>query len=164
MDGEGLTTESTFYDDHYVLDTTKKRWKRRDAIIDPDLPPPPPRAWDRKALQASLVAPSLTPPPRIGACCAVAGKILYVLGGTLEVGDKELALDDVWCRYSRKKNAPWTRLVAGTMSKRSAHWHAEDSDKEEDDDEDLGATSSDSDSDATAEEEKKEEKRDQWTR
>lgn len=168
VDGEGLTTESTFYDDHYVLDTTKKRWKRRDAIIDqdPDLPPPPPRAWDRKALQASLVAPSVTPPPRIGACCAVAGKVLYVLGGTLEVGDKELALDDFWCRDSRKKDAPWTRLVAGTMSKRSAHWNAEDSDKEEDldEEEDLGATSSDSDSEATAEEEKKEEKRDQWTR
>ena len=164
VDGEGLSTESTFYDDHYVLDTTKKRWKRRDALQDPDLPPPPPRAWDRKALQASLVAVSLTPPPRIGACCAVAGKVLYVLGGTLEVGDtKELALDDVWCRDARKKDAPWTRLVSGTMSKRSAHWAAEESDKsdDEDEEEDLGSTSSDSDETAGEEEEVK---RDQWTR
>ena len=50
FDGEGLSTASTFYDDHYVLDTTKRRWKRRDALQDPDLPPPPPRAWDRKVL------------------------------------------------------------------------------------------------------------------
>jgi len=111
------------------------------------------------------VAVSLTPPPRIGACCAVAGKVLYVLGGTLEVGDtKELALDDVWCRDARKKDAPWTRLVSGTMSKRSAHWAAEESDKsddEDEEDEDLGSTSSDSDETAGEEEEVK---RDQWTR
>ena len=102
-------------------------------------------------------------PPRIGACCAVAGKVLYVLGGTLEVGDtKELALDDVWCRDARKKDAPWTRLVSGTMSKRSAHWAAEESDKSDDEDEeDLGSTSSDSDETAGEEEEVK---RDQWTR
>ena len=132
---------------------------------DPDLPPPPPeRGTGRRC--ASLVAVSLTPLPRIGACLAVAGKVLYVLGGTLEVGDtKELALDDVWCRDARKKDAPWTRLVSGTMSKRSAHWAAEESDKsddeEEDDEEDLGSTSSDSDETAGEEEEVK---RDQWTR
>ena len=121
MDGEGLSTESTFYDDHYVLDTTKKRWKRRDALQDPDLPPPPPRAWDRKALQASLVAVSLTPPPRIGACCAVAGKVLYVLGGTLEVGDtKELALDDVWCLDVAAD--AWTRVKTNSgFGPRNAH-------------------------------------------
>ena len=44
--GEGLSTESTFYDDHYVLDTTKKRWKR--AADKTPTPPPPPRAWNRR--------------------------------------------------------------------------------------------------------------------
>ena len=66
-------------------------------------------------------------------------------------------------RDARKKDAPWTRLVSGTMSKRSAHWAAEESDKsdDEDEEEDLGSTSSDSDETAGEEEEVK---RDQWTR
>ena len=40
---------------------------------------------------------------------------------------KELALDDDGAATRARKDAPWTRLVSGTMSKRSAHWAAEES-------------------------------------
>ena len=80
-----------------------------------------------------------------------------------EARRREVSRLEADLRDARKKDAPWTRLVSGTMSKRSAHWAAEESDKsdDEDEEEDLGSTSSDSDETAGEEEEVK---RDQWTR
>ena len=154
VDGEGLSTESTFYDDHYVLDTTKKRWKRRDALQD--------GAHRRSAHhrrptasrpQASLVAVSLTPPPRFIACCAAAGKVLYVLGAParwatrLELSGAEEGSD------ARKKDAE-DAARERDHEQAVAALGGRESDKSDDEDEekDLGSTSSESDAEHQQEE------------
>ena len=92
------------------------------------------------------MAVSLTPPPRIGACAAIVNKVLYVAAGALEVGDRELALDDFWSLDTRKKAADWACLLPGTMTSRSAAWKVEAPDSDSDSDsEDLGDTSDDDD-------------------
>ena len=54
------------------------------------------------------------PLPRIKALMFVAGHHLYVYGGLLEVGDREVTLDDLWRLDLRKRNG-WECLFVGTM-------------------------------------------------
>ena len=158
LEGDGLSTRSTFFDDLYVLDAAKRRWKRRggkddgdDGVVaDAPPPPPPPQKWDAAAVAASLAPAAPTkaapaPPPRIGACAAVLHKVLYVGCGSLEVGDtKELGLDDFWRCDARAKTPVWTRLCDGTMAARSAAWEASESDSESDSDSSDDSDSSES--------------------
>ncbi|GAX23268.1 hypothetical protein FisN_21Hh047 [Fistulifera solaris] len=54
------------------------------------------------------------PLPRIKALLFVAGHHLYIYGGLLEVGDREVTLDDLWRLDLRKRNG-WECLFVGTM-------------------------------------------------
>jgi N-acetylneuraminic acid mutarotase len=54
------------------------------------------------------------PLPRIKALLFVAGNHLYIYGGLLEVGDREVTLDDLWRLDLRKRNG-WECLFVGTM-------------------------------------------------
>ena len=54
------------------------------------------------------------PLPRIKACIIMSGHTLYVYGGILEIGDREVTLDDMWC-VDLRKNRTWLCLFPGTM-------------------------------------------------
>jgi hypothetical protein len=56
------------------------------------------------------------PLPRINASLLAVGHILYLYGGILEVGDREVTLDDMWCVDLRKREN-WECLWQGTMHK-----------------------------------------------
>jgi len=56
------------------------------------------------------------PLPRINAATIVHGNMMYMLGGILEVGDREITLDDMWALDLRKRDQ-WECLWQGTMHK-----------------------------------------------
>ena len=56
------------------------------------------------------------PLPRINAGIVVRSNVLYVYGGLLEVGDREVTLDDCWSLNLRKQDR-WVCLWEGTMHK-----------------------------------------------
>ena len=56
------------------------------------------------------------PLPRINASTLIHGNTMYVMGGILEVGDREITLDDMWSLDLRKRDA-WECLWHGTMYK-----------------------------------------------
>merc|ERR1712161_116808 len=56
------------------------------------------------------------PLPRINAATVVYGNVMYMLGGILEVGDREITLDDMWALDLRKRDQ-WECLWQGTMYK-----------------------------------------------
>lgn len=85
------------------------------------------------------------PLPRINSSLIVVGHTLYLYGGILEVGDREITLDDMWTLDLRKREN-WECLWPGTMHKqvwRGAVFDDDDSyistgkdDDSDDDDED----------------------------
>eukprot|EP00522_Entomoneis_paludosa_P017396 CAMPEP_0172451008 /NCGR_PEP_ID=MMETSP1065-20121228/9181_1 /TAXON_ID=265537 /ORGANISM="Amphiprora paludosa, Strain CCMP125" /LENGTH=791 /DNA_ID=CAMNT_0013202889 /DNA_START=74 /DNA_END=2449 /DNA_ORIENTATION=- len=56
------------------------------------------------------------PLPRINSMLAINGTTLYVYGGLLEVGDREVTLDDLWA-FDLRKRSGWTCIWPGTMHK-----------------------------------------------
>lgn len=68
-----------------------------------------------------------TPLPRIKAQIVVRGNTLYLYGGILEVGDREVTLDDVWSLELQKREE-WVCIHAGSMYKQV--WKGVDSDNE----------------------------------
>jgi N-acetylneuraminic acid mutarotase len=56
------------------------------------------------------------PLPRINASLIVRSNILYIYGGLLEVGDREITLDDLWA-FDLKKREKWECISEGTMHK-----------------------------------------------
>ena len=56
------------------------------------------------------------PLPRINATVVVRSNVLYVYGGLLEVGDREVTLDDCWA-FDLRKRDKWRCLNEGTMHK-----------------------------------------------
>eukprot|EP00977_Amphora_coffeiformis_P019157 scaffold6933_cov178-Amphora_coffeaeformis.AAC.2 len=56
------------------------------------------------------------PLPRINACMAISANTLFLYGGLLEVGDREITLDDMWTLDLKKRQA-WECIWPGTMHK-----------------------------------------------
>jgi hypothetical protein len=56
------------------------------------------------------------PLPRIQASMIVSGHTLYIYGGLLEVGDREVTLDDLWS-FDLRKRENWECIWPGTMHK-----------------------------------------------
>lgn len=56
------------------------------------------------------------PLPRINACMTVSANTLFLYGGLLEVGDREITLDDMWT-LDLKKRQSWECIWPGTMHK-----------------------------------------------
>ena len=54
------------------------------------------------------------PFPRIKACIFMNGHVMYVYGGILEIGDREVTLDDMWC-IDLRKTRTWQCIYTGTM-------------------------------------------------
>ena len=65
------------------------------------------------------------PLPRINALLAVKNNTLYLYGGLLEVGDRELTLDDFWS-IDLQKREEWKCIWRGTMHRQV--WKGVDSD------------------------------------
>lgn len=63
---------------------------------------------------SSLIVERTEPLPRIKPCLFMNGNTLYVYGGLLEVGDREVTLDDMWS-IDLRKNRNWTCTFPGTM-------------------------------------------------
>jgi len=56
------------------------------------------------------------PLPRINSATVIFGNVMYMLGGILEIGDREVTLDDMWALDLRKRDQ-WECLWQGTMHK-----------------------------------------------
>ena len=87
------------------------------------------------------------PLPRINSSLVIAGHMLYLYGGLLEVGDREVTLDDMWA-LDLRKTENWECLWPGTMHRqvwRGAIFDDDDSyistSKEDSSDDDGGSTS-----------------------
>mmetsp|Transcript_4199 Transcript_4199/g.6417 ORF Transcript_4199/g.6417 Transcript_4199/m.6417 type:complete len:731 (+) Transcript_4199:102-2294(+) len=57
-----------------------------------------------------------TPLPRINCAVAIKGNTLYIYGGVVEVGDREVTLDDCWSIDLNKRDK-WTCIWPGQMHK-----------------------------------------------
>jgi Domain of unknown function (DUF4110)/Galactose oxidase, central domain len=68
------------------------------------------------------------PLPRIKACLFMSGSTLFVYGGILEVGDREVTLDDMWSIDLRRKRY-WECIFAGTMHRQV--WRGAEHDDDE---------------------------------
>lgn len=95
------------------------------------------------------------PLPRIKACLFVNGHTLYVYGGILEVGDREVTLDDMWC-IDLNKNRKWQCLFPGTMHQQVWRGAVHDDDDSYYSSSNAGDRNELSDDDAEEEEETKE--------
>jgi len=107
--------------------------------------------------QAPQAVVRTEPLPRMKASLFLVGHVLYVYGGLLEVGDREVMLDDLW-RLDLRKRDGWECVWAGTMHQqvwRGATHDDDDSyvssttgrsasrENDNDDDEDDGSIASD---------------------
>ncbi|KAG2454221.1 hypothetical protein HYH02_001255 [Chlamydomonas schloesseri] len=69
------------------------------------------------------------PKARIGALTAVVANTLWLLGGTVEVGSKEITLDDMWCLDAVKLDG-WQLVRENTVGEELLKRAAEESDSE----------------------------------
>ena len=80
------------------------------------------------AAETEAIVQRTEPLPRIKSGLFVFGHRLYILGGLLEVGDREVTLDDMWSIDLRKTRC-WECLYPGTMHQqvwRGAEEHDDD--------------------------------------
>jgi hypothetical protein len=82
-------------------------------------------------------APKTAPRPRgrMNAALAVRGNVLYLFGGAVEIGDVEVALDDVWALELTAR--PKWRKVAEYSPEVAARVHGEAVESSDDEDEDT---------------------------
>lgn len=66
-------------------------------------------------LQEPSLAPPTEPLPRIHPNLILTGNTLTVYGGIVEVGDREVTLDDMWEIDLRKREKGWQCIFPGTM-------------------------------------------------
>ncbi|CAH0476097.1 unnamed protein product [Peronospora belbahrii] len=85
---------------------------------------------------------ALAPCPRINPALMIRGSVLYVYGGVVEDGDREITLDDCWS-LDLKRLDEWKQVLPGTMSHQI--WKGEMSETEESSDDDDDSASDDED-------------------
>ncbi|KAL7469925.1 hypothetical protein ACHAXS_010194 [Conticribra weissflogii] len=74
-----------------------------------------------------MAAARQTPLPRINCACVIRGNTLYIYGGVLEVGDREVTLDDCWSIDLNKRDK-WCCIWPGQMHRQV--WKGIDSDND----------------------------------
>ncbi|CAH0493667.1 unnamed protein product [Peronospora farinosa] len=84
------------------------------------------------------------PCPRINPAVMIHGSTLYVYGGVVEDGDREITLDDCWS-LDLKRLDEWKQVLPGTMSHQI--WKGEVSETEESSDDDDDGDFDDDDDD-----------------
>ncbi|GLD96828.1 hypothetical protein PINS_up005511 [Pythium insidiosum] len=100
--------------------------------------PPAPVVAESPVVVEEPAAPA--PCPRINPALIIRGSTLYVYGGVVEDGDREITLDDCWA-LDLKRLEEWKELLPGTMAEQV--WKGEVSETEESSD---GEDDSDDDS------------------
>lgn len=101
--------------------------------------------------EAEEAAPA--PCPRINPALIIRGSTLYVYGGVVEDGDREITLDDCWSLDLKRLDA-WELLLPGTMAEQvwkgevSETEESSDGDDDSDSDDDDDSDNSDDDTDA----------------
>ncbi|KAI9912616.1 hypothetical protein PsorP6_006206 [Peronosclerospora sorghi] len=134
----------------YIEDALEEEERKEDVGTDShDLPPPlrdtkpdveeeeekaEPLEKDVSDLSANEIEAEEEPPaapapcPRINPALMIRGSTLYVYGGVLEDGDREITLDDCWS-LDLKRLDEWKQVLPGTMSHQI--WKSEMSETEE---------------------------------
>jgi hypothetical protein len=115
---------------------------------------------DSKGLPSTVTRQ--TPLPRINCAVAIKGNTLFIYGGVVEVGDREVTLDDCWS-IDLNKREKWTCIWPGQMHKQV--WKGVDdddsyisSDQGGDDDDDENSLDEDFELDPIHEDENNDEK------
>ena len=105
---------------------------------------------DLKKLPPVLPKIRDTPLPRINCASIIRNNTLYIYGGLVEVGDREVTLDDCWSIDVNKCDKKWNCIYPGRMHKQV--WKGVDSDNDSYISSDQGADDdADSDDDDVAE-------------
>ncbi|OWY98875.1 hypothetical protein PHMEG_00030238 [Phytophthora megakarya] len=92
------------------------------------------------------------PCPRINPALMIRGSTMYVYGGVVEDGDREITLDDCWS-LDLKRLDEWKQVLTGTMSQQiwkgemSETEESSDGDDDDDDDDDFDDEDDDDDED-----------------
>ena len=107
--------------------------------------------WNLERLQGTSMQETKEPLPRISPSLIVQGDTLIAYGGLLEIGDREVTLDDMWTLDLNSK--VWTCVYVGSMHKQV--WRGE-----VDDDSSCMSTEQAGGEEESDEEEKEEEKED----
>jgi Domain of unknown function (DUF4110)/Kelch motif len=126
LDGEGNLVYENFEDEKKTAgdedeDEDEVEESKDDDPEDSKPNPKPSRIIDNSAAlkvnpQTKVPEPLVRsdPLPRINPRLVMVGHVLYVYGGLVEVGDREVTLDDLW-RFDLKKRDQWECLFPGTM-------------------------------------------------
>ncbi|CDJ49822.1 kelch motif domain-containing protein, putative [Eimeria brunetti] len=93
--------------------------------------------------QAQSVFSADVPLPRLHGMICVRGSSLVLMGGLMELGSKEITLDDCWSLNLNKRDR-WVRVLEGTMHEQE--WQGAESEAESSDGSDSENDSSHSDS------------------
>jgi hypothetical protein len=113
--------------DTSALDSSAAEDTASESVLSKPFSPPPAGAAAPAPLGGVGLART-SPMPRIKPALVIRGNILYVYGGILEVGDREVTLDDVWTLDISKRHE-WECLYEGTMSQQV--WKGVTSDDDE---------------------------------
>lgn len=126
-----------------VLEEEKEEEKEEEVVVE-----------ESKEEEAEEEPAPPAPSPRINPAVMIRGSTLYVYGGVVEDGDREITLDDCWS-LDLKRLDEWKEVLPGTMAQQV--WKGEMSETEEssdgdddDDDEDEDYDDDDEDDDVGA--------------
>lgn len=123
-------------------DTAKEDIAKQESSPDLDTKMTPPQALNNKPISEKFGASSMvkvdskglptavsrpTPLPRINCATVVRNNTLYIYGGVLEVGDREVTLDDCWSIDLNKRDQ-WNCIWPGQMHRQV--WKGVDSDND----------------------------------
>ncbi|CEG48418.1 Protein containing repeated kelch motifs [Plasmopara halstedii] len=127
--------ECQHFDQSFVSEAEEKKEEEEEFIV-----------GEESKMVDELNIPA--PCPRINPALMIRGSTLYVYGGVVEDGDREITLDDCWS-LDLKRLDEWKKVLPGTMSLQI--WKGEVSETEESSDDD------DDDEDEVSEDEENEE-------
>ncbi|RMX66282.1 hypothetical protein DD238_003111 [Peronospora effusa] len=113
----------------------EEKEEKKHVVLDDDIKPD-------ELEEEESAAP--TPCPRINPAVMIHGSTLYVYGGVVEDGDREITLDDCWS-LDLKRLDEWKQVLPGTMSHQI--WKGEVSETEESSDDDDDGDFDDDDDD-----------------
>ncbi|KAF5204533.1 Kelch domain-containing protein [Thalictrum thalictroides] len=106
-----------------------------------------PQERDINSDQQSCISPEVVKPcGRINSCMAVGRDTLYIYGGTMEVKDQEITLDDLYT-LNLSKLDEWKCIVQASESEWLEVSEDEDEDEDDTDDEEDGSESDSEDTD-----------------
>jgi hypothetical protein len=130
------TIESVCHNDAYQYNVDNNKWyplsireKKQPGKKGVQATPPPPS----ELVESKEPPKAVQPCPRFNTMIAIAKNHMYLFGGILERGSREVTLSDFWSVHLDKLNE-WKCILYDDHN--TAEWLGEDSDDEEEEDED----------------------------